>query len=101
MEQKTGLIDGGAGVFRCYGENSFTFLFFQAIHQYSLVRTVLLPSLMPFGSQRRFSEELVPDSEPDIWLFPNFGKTYGFGEPDALLLIGNHCFWFVPVHSVR
>jgi hypothetical protein len=29
-----------------------------------------------------------------VWLFPNFGKSRGFGEPDALVLVGQHCFWF-------
>jgi hypothetical protein len=29
-----------------------------------------------------------------VWLFPNFGKRHGFGEPDALVLIGGHSFWF-------
>jgi hypothetical protein len=81
-------------MFQCYGENSFTFLFFQAIRQHSLGRTMLLPNLKQFGSGRLFSEELDADTEPDIWLFPNFGRTYGFGEPDALLLMGNLCFWF-------
>ena len=33
------------GTFQCYGENSFTFLFFQAIRHSDLVRTILLPSL--------------------------------------------------------
>lgn len=32
--------------------------------------------------------------EPDVWLFPNFGKKDGFGEPDAVVLAGGHSFWY-------
>jgi hypothetical protein len=80
--------------FQCYGENSFTFLFFQAIRDGDLLQTILLPSLRQFGTGRAFSEQVGEEEEADIWLFPNFGRGYGFGEPDALLLIGERSFWF-------
>jgi hypothetical protein len=82
------------GTFRCYGENSFTFLFFQAVRHADRVQKILLPSLRQFGTGREFSEAAPEGAEPDIWLFPNFGRRYGFGEPDALLLLGGRCFWF-------
>ncbi len=82
------------GTFQCYGENSFTFLFFHAIRHDDLVRTILLPSLRQFGTGRVFAEPVGEEEEADIWLFPNFGRTYGFGEPDALLLVGERSFWF-------
>jgi len=82
------------GMFRCCGENAFTFLFFQAISRGNLVRPILLPSLRQFGTGHRLSEPVRNEEEPDVWLFPNFGRKRGFGEPDALVLVGERSFWF-------
>jgi hypothetical protein len=48
--------------------------------------------LKRFGSGKKGSWQGLEDLE--IWLFPNFGKQYGFGEPDVLLLAGKFAFWF-------
>lgn len=82
------------GTFRSYGENTFTFLFFSAVHEGDLVQKVLLPSLRQFATGHQFEEPLPVGAEADVWLFPNFGRRYGFGEPDALLLLGKWSFWF-------
>jgi hypothetical protein len=79
---------------QCYGENSFTFLFFQAISHDNRVREILLPNLLRFEDGEKFAEQVGVEEETDIWLFPNFGRKYGFGEPDALLLVDNLSFWF-------
>jgi len=80
-----------------YGENSFTFLLFQAIDANDLVRRVLLPSLRHFKKQesflQKFRKDIPDDGDLDVWLFPNFGKKDGFGEPDALMLFGPFSFW--------
>ena len=78
--------------FQCYGENSFTFLLFQAIRDGDCVQKILLPNLRQFGTGQNFSESVGEKENPHIWLFPNFGKRYGFGEPDALLLVGKRSF---------
>ena len=86
----------------CYGENSLTFLLFQALRpsedcQLRHFHDHLLSQLKQFGTGKKLTD-LVPGIDrnaiPDIWLFPNFGKTYGFGEPDALVLFGQYSFWF-------
>lgn len=82
------------GSFRAYGENAFTFLFFQAAHRHRLIRHVLLPSLQPFQAGTELSVPADAEEDGDLWLFPNFGRKYGFGEPDALLLIDDRSFWF-------
>ena len=84
---------------RCYGENSFTFLLFQTLVARNQVAAPFLSNLKQFGTGQTLSEvmELIPtpdSEEPDVWLFPNFGKGKGFGEPDAIVLIGSDCFWF-------
>lgn len=78
----------------CYGENSFTFLAFQALHSRGELRRTLIPNLKQMGTGRLFREAVGEGEQDELWLFPNFGKMYGFGEPDALLLIGHHSFWF-------
>src|SRR5438105_4625121 len=77
----------------CYGENSFTFLLFKALAVKNRFQEFLIPSLRPFGNQSSFPN-VQGNDDPDIWLFPNFGRRYGFGEPDALVLWEKHSFWF-------
>jgi hypothetical protein len=38
--------------------------------------------------------DLDENAEPEVWLFPSLGKRTGFGEPDAIIVIGRHAFWF-------
>jgi len=87
----------------CYGENSFTFLLFQELQASGGLIDPLLANLKQFSDGRKFSDKLKPEfnkmnsaqeGEPEVWLFPNFGKRHGFGEPDALVLYGGHTFWF-------
>lgn len=44
-----------------------------------------------FGDAKK--RKTSPVSEFEIWLFPNFGKRGGFGEPDAILIADKHVFW--------
>ncbi|QDU53127.1 hypothetical protein [Gimesia panareensis] len=87
----------------CYGENSFTFLLFQKLHESDQLISLLLTNLKPFCSDSKVSKnqkdnlaDLIKKKHPpaEVWLFPNFGKGSGFGEPDALVLYGEHTFWF-------
>lgn len=78
---------------RCYGENSATFLIFDALVRDEKLMC-LLETLRAAGNGERFTTALDLQQEADVWLFPNFGKRHGFGEPDALVLVGEHCFWF-------
>jgi len=78
--------------FRAYGENSATFLIFQALAMKSgALADVFLANLKNFGDGKKFRGEKL--TEPEIWLFPNFGKGSGFGEPDVLILAGKYVFW--------
>ena len=77
----------------CYGENSFTFLLFKALSVEGRFQQFLLEGLQPFERQQNPFKDM-DNIEPHIWLFPNFGRRYGFGEPDALVLWGDHSFWF-------
>lgn len=78
-----------------YGENSFTFLLFGSLAQKDYLKTILLARLKPLmGKKARTTLPPVPTDDPTVFLFPNFGKSSGFGEPDALVLVGDHVFWF-------
>src|SRR5262245_22225487 len=50
------------GTFQCYGENSFTFLFFDAIRHDDGVRRILLENLRPFRTGKKVSE---PEGDVD------------------------------------
>ncbi len=84
--------------FHCYGENSFTFLLFQALRRTEIFPQGrfrhLLSQLLQFGNGNHFNLDISQIEEPEIWLFPNFGRRHGFGEPDALVLFGDYSFWF-------
>lgn len=77
---------------RAYGENAATFLIFQALaDQPGALETVFFPRLKQFGTgMRRTWPDLM---DPQVWLFPNFGKRFGFGEPDVLIIAGTSAFW--------
>ncbi len=77
---------------KCYGENSFTFLLLRALAEHDHVKDILLASLRRIRDSRPLS--LDPHGDPDVYLFPNFGKSSGFGEPDVLALVGDYSFWF-------
>ena len=85
----------------CYGENSFTYLLFHGLQRSGKVIDSMIASLKSFSDQKPFSDKNESDlkslnraDDLDIWLFPNFGKTYGWGEPDAIVLSGGYSFWF-------
>lgn len=83
--------------FRAYGENAATFLIFQALANCPhALDQVFVKNLKRFGTGRAF-KRCMPgpsiDSATEVWLFPSFGKRYGFGEPDAVILIGEYVFW--------
>jgi hypothetical protein len=80
--------------FKCYGENSLTFILFQwlaSVDDGSRL-DALLTRLKSFGAANPPVPDLTKD--PHVWLFPNFGKAQGFGEPDAVVLVDGHSFWF-------
>jgi hypothetical protein len=80
---------------KIYGENAFTFLFFDDAVRNNGVRT-LLGNLKCFARPRaKFPAASISlDAEPEVWLFPNLGKRTGFGEPDAIMMIDRYAFWF-------
>jgi hypothetical protein len=69
-----------------YGENAATFFIFGALAASPrAVERVLLAHLKSFGTGRE--NKSWPEFEDiGVWLFPNFGKSTGFGEPDAVVL---------------
>ncbi|MEQ9379887.1 MAG: hypothetical protein RJP95_03435 [Pirellulales bacterium] len=78
--------------FYMYGENAATFLIFQALAEaVDGIQDVFLPNLKKFGTGR--TKSWPPATDIEVWLFPNFGKGRGFGEPDALVLAGKDLFW--------
>jgi hypothetical protein len=78
-----------------YGENAATFLIFQALATTpDAIEKVLLSNLKQFGSRSRRPFKARQVKESEMWLFPNFGKSDGFGEPDAILLADEDVFWF-------
>lgn len=87
---------------KLYGENAFTFLLFNEVNSGAEKLTKLLEELKRFDkpkskfldAERKKEEKLYLNKEPEIWLFPSFGKRSGFGEPDALLLVDRYVFWF-------
>lgn len=80
---------------RIYGENAFTFRFFEDALKNGGIRT-LLANLKCFEQPRNKFDvtSISPDAAPEIWLFPSLGKRTGFGEPDAIVTIDQHAFWF-------
>jgi hypothetical protein len=74
-----------------YGENGLTFLLFQALDRVGV--QPLLDHLKSFRDGTKLKCTLDAGVTPQIWLFPNFGKSWGFGEPDVLLLLGKRRFW--------
>ena len=87
-------------MFHAYGENAFTFLFFQKLSENTKLINTFLNNLKQFSTGKtlekihkdRFSEA-QPEVQPEVWLFPNFGKSAGFGEPDAIVLYRGFSFW--------
>ena len=82
---------------KLYGENAFTFLFFDKINGDKGALKTLLENLKRFDKPKSTFLKTVEQNlnyEAEIWLFPSFGKRSGFGEPDALLLVDTHVFWF-------
>ena len=78
--------------FKAYGENAATFLIFQALAMKpGALVSVLLSRLKRFGTGNPIERRDL--DEVDVWLFPNFGKGHGFGEPDVLVLAGRLAFW--------
>ncbi|PZC51850.1 MULTISPECIES: hypothetical protein [unclassified Mesotoga] len=82
----------GVTSLRMYGENSATFLLFQALSQCPKgIEELFLNNLKAFGTGRRTEKKSFENVE--VWLFPNFGRGIGFGEPDALILADGLVFW--------
>ena len=76
-----------------YGENSFTFMLFASLCEGDRVRNILLKNLRGFINRKLFPLRTLSTIDPEVYLFPNFGKSDGFGEPDALIIVGKHTFW--------
>ena len=85
---------------QCYGENSFTFLLFQALVEQDAVERVFVGNLKSFATGRK-GRWTAATGEPEVWLFPNFGKRYGFGEPDVIVLRKPSCFFIEVETAVR
>ena len=91
---------GMAATLRIYGENGFTFQFFDNLVRRERIQSGLLRGLLGnlkcfAGGRKQFEvHKLSMDADAEVWLFPNFGKRDGFGEPDAILILGDHAFWF-------
>ena len=82
----------GKTLLRMYGENAATFLIFHALTACNnAVQEVLLKRLKRFGSGR--TKKWPAAQNIQVWLFPNFGKAHGFGEPDAVILADENVFW--------
>ncbi len=82
----------GRTLLRMYGENAATFLMFHALTACNnAVQEVLLRRLKRFGSGR--TKKWPAAQNIQVWLFPNFGKAHGFGEPDAVILADENVFW--------
>jgi len=85
---------------KIYGENAFTFLFFNEISGNKKKLKSLLANLKQFDKPKATfleterKKKFNLNAKPEIWLFPSFGKRSGFGEPDALLLIDKYALWF-------
>lgn len=78
-----------------YGENSFTFLLFQALSADDLIQRLLIPNLRRITDRKAFGDVYsLPNDDPQVCLFPCFGRSTGFGEPDAFVVVGEHVFWF-------
>ena len=87
-------------MFRAYGENAFTFLFFQKLFETKQIVRPFLNNLKQFSTGKKLEEihkdafsEAQNGDQPEVWLFPNFGKSVGFGEPDAIILYRGFSFW--------
>ena len=91
-------------MFRAYGENGFTFLFFQKLFETEQIVRPFLNNLKQFSTGKNLKEihkkdfsEAQPEAQNgdqlEVWLFPNFGKSDGFGEPDAIVLYRGFSFW--------
>ena len=78
-----------------YGENAFTFRFFDDLVARGEIRTLLRELKSMADPRKKFEVELLPvDAAPEVWLFPCLGKRAGFGEPDAVVMIDGCAFWF-------
>ena len=83
-------------MFRAYGENAFTFLFFQQLFETKQLFDPFLKNLKQFSTGKKLEiihKDAFSEAKPEVWLFPNFGKSAGFGEPDAIILYGTFSFW--------
>ena len=87
-------------MFRAYGENGFTFLFFQKLFKTKQIVRPFLNNLKQFSTGKNLKEihkkdfsEVQKKEKLEVWLFPNFGKSAGFGEPDAIILYRGFSFW--------
>ena len=87
-------------MFRAYGENGFTFLFFQKLFKTKQIVNPFLKNLKQFSTGKNLKEihkkdfsEVQKKEKLEVWLFPNFGKSAGFGEPDAIILYRGFSFW--------
>ena len=83
-----------------YGENGFTFLLFNHLHDNGDLVKPFLSNLKQFSTRTTFASKHrnafdgeQNHEDPEVWLFPNFGKSQGFGEPDAIVLFGEFSFW--------
>jgi len=83
-----------------YGENGFTFSLFHHLCSSKKLVQPFLENLKRFKDGKLFASRYkraitsaALKQEPDVWLFPNFGKSSGFGEPDALVLWNGFSFW--------
>lgn len=66
-----------------HGENSITYQLFNKIDRHKLF--LLLHNNTNWSQEFEIKEEDIEE----VRLFPSFGKRYGYGEPDVLILASN------------
>ncbi len=71
----------GAGQLRSVGRSARVVDTGQALH-------LLLSRPKPIIDPSGVGPDATVPPEWHSWLFPNFGKRYGFGEPDAMVCVG-------------
>lgn len=77
---------------RMYGENSATFLIFKTLAECpGAISEVFIANLKAFGKGKKIKKTDFEDVE--VWLFPNFSRGKGFGEPDVMILVDDSVFW--------
>lgn len=77
------------------GENGFTFQFFQRLADEPKFEEYFFKQIKLSDNSKISLEK--NERIKEIYLFPNFGKKFGLGEPDAILITSENSLFFVEV----